>query len=74
MTVNIELDELISSWDDLNNITVDGGPLVIEYEKLSLRPAMDARKSDITFDTTMLEELATEIWDEQESVGIPERD
>lgn len=49
-------------------VRVDGGPLVIEFEKLFLRPAEDAREGDITFDTNMLEELATGIWKEQEFV------
>lgn len=49
-------------------IRVDGGPLVIEFEKLFLRPAEDAREGDITIDTDMLEELATEIWKELEFV------
>lgn len=56
-------------------IRVDGGPLVIEFEKLFLRHAEYAREGDITFDTDMLEELATGIWEEQEFVdglSLPE--
>lgn len=49
-------------------IRVDGGPLVIEFEKLFLRPAEDAREDDITINTDIFEELATEIWKEQEFV------
>lgn len=49
-------------------IRVDGGPLVIKFEKFFLRPAEDAREGDITINTDMLEELATEIWKEQEFV------
>ncbi|KAJ6084945.1 hypothetical protein N7499_004574 [Penicillium canescens] len=56
------------SMGNNKRIRVEGGPLVIEFEKLFLRPAEDAREGDITFDTDMLEELATGIWKEQEFV------
>lgn len=56
------------SMGNNKRIRVEGGPLVIEFEKLFLRPAEDAREGDITIDTDMLEELATEIWKEQEFV------
>lgn len=47
-------------------IRVDGGPLVIEFEKLFLRPSEYPKETDITIDTTMLEKLANAIWKEQE--------
>ncbi|KAJ5542367.1 hypothetical protein N7535_004787 [Penicillium sp. DV-2018c] len=53
-----------------NHIRVDGGPLVIELEKLLLRPAEDAREGDITIRVEQLEDLATGIWKEQ---GFVER-
>jgi hypothetical protein len=58
------------SIDTNKRIRVDGGPLVIEFEKLFLRPAEDAREGDIKIGTGMLEELATEIWKEQEFVEM----
>jgi hypothetical protein len=48
------------------------GPLVIEFEKLFLRSAEDTREGDIVIDTDMLEDLATEIWEIQEFVEVPE--
>lgn len=51
-----------------NKTRVHGGPLVIEFEKLFLRPSENPKETDIMINTTMLEELADAIWKEQEFV------
>lgn len=51
-------------------INVDGGPLVIELEKLLLRPAGNSKEHDILIDIGMLEWLAKSIWAEQGFIEI----
>lgn len=46
-------------------ITVSDGPLVIDFEKLFLRPSETPEKTDTEIDTDMLKELATMIWEQQ---------
>lgn len=49
-------------------IKVEGGPLVIGFEQVFLRPATAPRERDIEFGKEKLELLATMIWDEQPQV------
>lgn len=54
------------SMDANKGINIRGGPLVIEFEKLFLRPADSPKETDIMIDTDGFKRLATRIWEEQE--------
>ncbi|CAI7605844.1 unnamed protein product [Penicillium palitans] len=48
-----------------NSVYVDGQPLVIRFDKLFLRPPTIPRETNISIDNTILNEIASEIWEEQ---------
>lgn len=48
-----------------NSVYVDGQPLVISFDKLFLRPPTIPRETDITIDNTILNKIATDIWEDQ---------
>lgn len=49
-----------------DTIHVRGDPLVINFDKLFLRSPSCPREVDICFDRSILEEFATDVWEEQE--------
>lgn len=49
-----------------NSAYVDGQPLVIRFDKLFLRPPTNRRETDISIDNTILNKIASDIWEEQE--------
>lgn len=49
-----------------NHLYLQGQPLIIGFDKLFLRQPSSPRETDISLDDSVLEELATEVWEEQE--------
>jgi hypothetical protein len=49
-----------------DTIDVHGDPLVIDFDKLFLRSPCYPREVDICFDRSILEEIAMNVWEEQE--------
>lgn len=52
------------------HITVSGAPLVIEFDKLLLRPPTIPRETNIQLDTESLKMLAILIWEQQDFVAM----
>ncbi|KAJ5081505.1 hypothetical protein NUU61_009769 [Penicillium alfredii] len=48
-----------------NHVYLQGQPLVIDFEKLFLRPANTPRETDITLDDPALKKIATSVWKKQ---------
>lgn len=49
-----------------NHLYIRGQPLIIGFDKLFLRQPSSPRETDLSLDDSVLEELATEVWEEQE--------
>lgn len=58
-------DQVVTVYKEGDDIHVRGRPLVVEFEKLFLRPSESPEETNISFDGEMLEYIATCVWEAQ---------